>query len=58
MATHTWMNSSASATRAWVRRSRGRRASDRAFRVESVLAGIGIIAWAWCAYELIRIFVH
>ena len=58
MATHTWMNSSLSGPRAWARRTRGRRASDRALRLESLLAGVGIIAWAWCAYELIRAFVR
>ena len=58
MASHTWMNHTVSGPRARVRRSRGRRASDRAFRVEGILAAIGVIAWAWCAYELIRAFVH
>jgi hypothetical protein len=58
MATHAWMSSKTFGTRAWARRTRGRRASDRRLRLETILAAGGIVAWAWCGYEVIRIFVR
>jgi hypothetical protein len=58
MATHAWMSSKSFGTRAWARRTRGRRASDRRPRLETLLAGVGIVAWAWCAYEMVRAFAH
>jgi hypothetical protein len=41
-----------------VRRTRGRRASDRRPNLESVLAAVTLIAWGWCAFEIIRVFVR
>ena len=38
--------------RRWVRRSRGRRASDRAVRLEAILGAAVILAWAWGVYEV------
>lgn len=58
MATHAWMHSNTVRSRAWVRRTAGRRASDRRLRLESILAAVGVIAWSWCAYELVRVFVR
>jgi hypothetical protein len=58
MATHAWMNTAKPTNRSWARRTRGRRASDRRPRLETILAGLGILAWAWCAYELIKAFVR
>jgi hypothetical protein len=58
MSNRTWMNSATVETRAWARRTRGRRAVDRRLRLETVLAAIGILAWAWCGYEVILTFVH
>jgi len=46
------------AARPRVRRSRGRRAADRFPTVESLLAAGGILAWGWCAYEVLRLFVR
>jgi hypothetical protein len=38
--------------RAWRRRTKGRRASDRRLNVETILVGGVILAWAWGIYEL------
>lgn len=43
--------------RQWVRRNRGRRASDRALRIEAVLAGGVILAWTWGVYEVTLLFL-
>ena len=40
-----------------VQRSRGRRASDRAIRLEAVLGAIVIMAWAWGVYEITLLFL-
>jgi hypothetical protein len=45
-------------TRAWVRRTYRRRASDRRFRLETILAACGLVAWAWCGYQLFLTFSH
>ena len=46
-----------SRARQWVRRSRGRRASDRAVRIEAVLGAAVILAWAWGVYEVTLLFL-
>ena len=43
--------------RTWVKRSRGRRASDRRMTLEAVLAGAVILAWAWGIYEVTLLFL-
>lgn len=43
--------------RKWVSRSRGRRASDRVFRIEAVLGAGVILAWAWGVYEVTLLFL-
>jgi hypothetical protein len=44
--------------RAWARRTPGRRAGDRRLRVETFLVAGAVIAWAWCAFEVVRLFAH
>ena len=44
-------------TRAWVKRSRGRRAGDRRPTLETVLATGVILAWAWGIYEVTLLFL-
>ncbi|HVN00706.1 MAG TPA: hypothetical protein VMT68_10885 [Caulobacteraceae bacterium] len=44
--------------RTWVKRVRGRRASDRGVRLETVLAIGVILAWAWGIYELTLLYLH
>jgi len=59
MNTPTWMSEPTErASRAWVKRARGRRASDRGLRLESLLAGGVVLAWAWGVYELTLLFLH
>ena len=53
----TWMQSSESLPRKKVRRTRGRRASDRSIRIEAVLGGCVILAWAWGVYEVTLLFL-
>jgi hypothetical protein len=57
MSTRNWRNS-ATQPRTWARRTRGRRASDRRLRLETVLSAICVLAWAWCAYELAVTFIR
>ena len=57
MAVHTWMLM-ARTQRRQVRRSRGRRASDKFPSLESVLVSGGILAWTWCAYEMLRLVLR
>jgi hypothetical protein len=58
MSSPTWMRMNAESTRRkWVRRSRGRRASDRALRIETVLGAAVILAWAWGVYEVTLLFL-
>ena len=59
MNTPTWMaEPTRRAPRTWVKRGRGRRASDRGMRLESVLAVGVILAWSWGVYELTLLFLH
>jgi hypothetical protein len=59
MNTPSWMSAQTyQTTRAWVRRARGRRASDRVVKLETVLAVGVILAWAWGVYELTLLFLH
>jgi len=44
-------------TRQWVRRNRGRRASDRGIRLEAVLGAAVILAWSWGVYEVTLLFL-
>jgi hypothetical protein len=39
-------------------RNRGRRASDRTIRLETVLTVGVILAWAWGLYELTLLYLH
>jgi len=57
MAVHDWMLN-ARAPRARVRRSKGRRASDRLPSLENLLVAGGITAWAWCAFEVLRLVLR
>lgn len=43
--------------RKWVRRSRGRRASDRGLRLEAVLGAAVLLAWAWGIFEVTLLFL-
>lgn len=45
------------AARIWVRRSRGRRSTDRRMTLETVLAAGVILAWAWGIYEVTLLFL-
>jgi len=45
------------ASREWVRRKPGRRATDRRLTLERVMIAVGVLAWIWCGYELVRLFV-
>jgi hypothetical protein len=59
MNTPSWMSAQTyQSTRSWVRRARGRRASDRVVKLETVLAAGVILAWAWGVYELTLLFLH
>lgn len=40
-----------------VRRTRGRRASDRVFRLETVLGAAVILAWTWGVYEVTLLYL-
>jgi len=57
MAVHNWMHSSAG-PRPFVRRTRGRRAYDRRPSLESLLVAGGVLAWAWCAFEVLRLVLR
>jgi len=41
-----------------VRRTRGRRESDRRSNIEAVLIAAVVIAWGWGAYELAQLFLQ
>jgi hypothetical protein len=41
-----------------VNRTRGRRATDRLPTLESALVAGGIVAWSWCAYEVLRLVIR
>ncbi|HWF76270.1 MAG TPA: hypothetical protein VN694_03750 [Caulobacteraceae bacterium] len=43
--------------RKWVRRSRGRRSTDSALRLETVLGAGVILAWTWGVYEVTLLFL-
>jgi len=45
------------ATRLPVRRTKGRRASDRRPSLEGLLMAGAIVAWGWGAYEIAQLFV-
>jgi hypothetical protein len=59
MTTRSWMRDidEGAATRLWVKRSRGRRATDRRMTLETVLAAGVILAWAWGIYEVTLLFL-
>lgn len=56
MPLNNWMFSDG-ATRVPVRRTRGRRASDRRSNLEAVLVAMVVVAWGWGAYELAQLFL-
>jgi hypothetical protein len=56
MNTRSWMQTPEQ-TRTWVKRSKGRRASDRRMSMETVLAAGVILAWAWGIYEVTLLFL-
>ncbi len=60
MNTPSWMlESGHSAThRAWTRRNRGRRSTDRRTNLETILAIGVVLAWAWGVYELTLLFLR
>ena len=51
------MRNSEALPRPRVRRSPGRRASDRFWRLEAVLGAAVILAWAWGVYEVTLLFL-
>ena len=57
MAVYTWMQM-ARTQRQRARRSRGRRATDQLPSMESLLLAGGILAWSWCAYEVLRLAIR
>ena len=57
MPARSWMQDYAIG-RTRVRRSRGRRASDRLPSAEAVLAACVVLAWAWGGYELAQLFIR
>jgi len=46
------------AARRWVRRTPGRRASDRRPTIENLLCAAGVLVWAWCIYEVARLLIR
>jgi hypothetical protein len=60
MNTPSWMLETAHrvATRGFVQRKRGRRATDRRLTLETVLAVGVVLAWAWGVYELTLLFLR
>jgi hypothetical protein len=59
MNTPSWMlDQTHRAARAWTKRSRGRRSTDRRLNLETVLAVGVVLAWAWGAYELTLLFLR
>jgi len=59
MAVHDWMREPrASLAPARVRKSDGARERDRRSRLEMILAGAGLAAWAWCAFEVLKAVVR
>ena len=57
MNTPSWMQSSDTLPRHWVRRSRGRRSGDRGVKLEAILGAGVILAWAWGCYEITLLFL-
>jgi hypothetical protein len=53
----TWMQTATTRSH-WVRRTRGRRSTDRRPTLEQVLAGAVVLAWVWGVYEIVRIFIR
>jgi hypothetical protein len=53
----SWMRTSETTPRQWIRRSRGRRAGDRGLRLEAVLGAGVILTWAWGVYEVTLLFL-
>jgi hypothetical protein len=56
MNTPTWMLTQ-TGPRTWVRRGRGRRASDRRPSLEAILGAGVLLGWAWGIYELTLLFL-
>jgi hypothetical protein len=57
MNTRSWMQMNEPAPRMWVKRTRGRRASDRRMNLETVLVTGVVLAWAWGIYEVTLLFL-
>jgi hypothetical protein len=57
MNTRSWMQMSDTSARTWVKRGRGRRASDRHMNLETILITGVILAWAWGIYEVTLLFL-
>lgn len=57
MTVYTWMHAER-VPRPRVNRTRGRRATDRLPTLESALVAGGMVAWSWCAYEVLRLVVR
>jgi hypothetical protein len=59
MNTPSWMLEPISqAPRAWIKRGRGRRSTDRRLNLETILAAGVVLAWAWGAYEVTLLFLR
>ena len=57
MTTRSWMRTAPETSRTWVKRGRGRRASDRRMSLETVLVTAVVLAWAWGIYEVTLLFL-
>jgi hypothetical protein len=59
MNTPSWMMEAmhTAPAKAWVRRSRGRRAGDRRLSLETTLTIGVVLSWAWGVYELTLLFL-
>jgi len=56
MPSRTWMNDQA-LVRERVRRTKGRRATDKLPSFEALLTVGVVLAWAWGGYELAQLFL-
>ena len=55
MAVHDWMREPQTPlASARVRETEGTGARDRRSRLEMILAAAGFVAWAWCAFEVLK----
>jgi hypothetical protein len=53
----SWMRDAEANPRKRAHRSRGRRATDRALRLEAILGAGVILAWTWGVYEVTLLFL-